>query len=159
MGRELAAVALAIVSSKEAEHFRTSPCHDQCGYFHGMVAKAIAGELYFERTVWALRGAITPERQAGRAGGSDRRDIKVLVKACMAMLHHARPFAAAGRWASIGGLPTVHSVASGVRPEAFRPRTVPAVSPTFGRRGLPRREIPHRRHAPPLPKPRTLSGR
>jgi replication initiation protein RepC len=34
MGRELAAVALAIVSSKEAEHFRTSPG----GYFHGMVA-------------------------------------------------------------------------------------------------------------------------
>jgi hypothetical protein len=39
MGRELAAVALAIVSTEEAEHFRTSPCHDQCGYFHGMVAK------------------------------------------------------------------------------------------------------------------------
>ena len=36
MGRELAAVALAIVSTKEPEHFRTSPG----GYFHGMVAKA-----------------------------------------------------------------------------------------------------------------------
>ena len=35
MGRELAAVALAIVSTKEPEHFRTSPG----GYFHGMVAK------------------------------------------------------------------------------------------------------------------------
>ena len=41
MGRELAAVALAIVSTKEAEHFRTS----RGGYFHGMVAKAKAGEL------------------------------------------------------------------------------------------------------------------
>ena len=70
MGRELAAVALAIVSSKEAEHFRTSPG----GYFHGMVAKANAGELHLERTVWALRRALTPERHAGRAGGSDRRD-------------------------------------------------------------------------------------
>ena len=35
MGRELAAIALAIVSTKEADHFRTSPG----GYFHGMVAK------------------------------------------------------------------------------------------------------------------------
>jgi replication initiation protein RepC len=53
MGRELAAVALAIVSTKEAAHFRTSPG----GYFHGMVAKAKAGELYLERTVWAIRRA------------------------------------------------------------------------------------------------------
>jgi replication initiation protein RepC len=64
MGRELAAVALAIVSTKEAEHFRISPG----GYFHGMVAKAIAGELHLERTIWALRRAITPERQAGKGG-------------------------------------------------------------------------------------------
>jgi Replication protein C C-terminal region len=63
-------VALAIVSSKEAEHFRTSPG----GYFHGMVAKAKAGELHLERTVWALRRAITPEQHAGKGGGSDRRD-------------------------------------------------------------------------------------
>jgi replication initiation protein RepC len=47
--------------TKEAEHFRTSPG----GYFHGMVAKATAGELHLDRTVWALRRAITPERQAG----------------------------------------------------------------------------------------------
>jgi replication initiation protein RepC len=68
MGRELAAVALAIVSTKEAEHFRTTPG----GYFHGMVAKAIAGELHLERTVWALRRASEPE-QHGRAGDRDRR--------------------------------------------------------------------------------------
>ena len=36
MGRDLAAIALAIVSTKELGHFRTSPG----GYFHGMVAKA-----------------------------------------------------------------------------------------------------------------------
>jgi replication initiation protein RepC len=69
MGRELAAVALAIVSTKDEEHFRTSPG----GYFHGMVAKAKAGELHLERTVWALRRAVAPERPAGREGGSDRR--------------------------------------------------------------------------------------
>jgi replication initiation protein RepC len=70
MGRELAAVALAIVSTKEPEHFRTSPG----GYFHGMVAKARAGELHLERTVWALRRASDPELHAGRGGGSDRRE-------------------------------------------------------------------------------------
>jgi replication initiation protein RepC len=70
LGRDLAAVALAIVSTKEPEHFRTSPG----GYFHGMVDKAKAGELHLERTVWALRRAADPERQTGRRGGHDRRD-------------------------------------------------------------------------------------
>lgn len=41
MGREEAAIAVAIVSAKPASHFRSSPG----GYFHGMVAKAKAGEL------------------------------------------------------------------------------------------------------------------
>ena len=70
MGRELAAAALAIVSTKEAEHFRTSPG----GYFYGMVARAKAGELHLERTVWALRRALQPEQRAGRAARSDRHD-------------------------------------------------------------------------------------
>ena len=69
MGRELAAVALAIVSSKEAEHFRTSAG----GYFHGMVAKAKAGELHLERTVWALRRAAEPDHAAGRSGTVESR--------------------------------------------------------------------------------------
>jgi replication initiation protein RepC len=70
MGRELAAVALAIVSTKEVAHFRTSPG----GYFHGMVVKARAGELHLERTVWAMRRASEPEHGQDRGGGSDRRD-------------------------------------------------------------------------------------
>jgi replication initiation protein RepC len=70
MGRELAAVALAIVSTKGAEHFTTSPG----GYFHGMVAKHVAGELHLERTVWALRRASEPERYAGRGERPHRRD-------------------------------------------------------------------------------------
>jgi replication initiation protein RepC len=70
MGRALAALALAIVSSKEAEHFRTSPG----GYFHGMVAKARAGELHLERTVWAMRRTWAPEHQRGRGGASRRRE-------------------------------------------------------------------------------------
>jgi replication initiation protein RepC len=72
MGRELAAVALAIVSTKDPEHFTASPG----GYFHGIVAKARAGELHLERTVWALRRASQPEhhQRAGRAGYHMRRD-------------------------------------------------------------------------------------
>src|SRR4051794_22088396 len=64
MGRELAAVALAIVSTKEAEHFRTS----QGGYFPRH-AKAIAGERHLDRTVWALRRAIAPETPGGQGRG------------------------------------------------------------------------------------------
>jgi replication initiation protein RepC len=67
MGRDLAAVALAVVSTKDPEHFRTTPG----GYFHGMVQKAKAGELHLERTVWALRRAGQPEkrREAGQGRG------------------------------------------------------------------------------------------
>ena len=63
MGRDLAAVALAIVSTKDPEHFRTTPG----GYFHGMVQKAKTGELHLERTVWALRRAAEPA-QTTRSG-------------------------------------------------------------------------------------------
>jgi replication initiation protein RepC len=53
MGQECAAVAVALVSAKPAEHFRTSPG----GYFHGMVAKAKAGQLNLVRTIWGVRQA------------------------------------------------------------------------------------------------------
>jgi hypothetical protein len=51
-----AAVALAIVSTKDPGHFRTTAG----GYFHGIVAKAKAGALHLERTLWALRNAAAP---------------------------------------------------------------------------------------------------
>ena len=71
MGRDLAAVALAIVSTKDPEHFRTTPG----GYFHGMVQKAKAGELHLERTVWAMRRATQPNARSrtGRGGGAAHR--------------------------------------------------------------------------------------
>ena len=60
-GRECAAVAVALVSAKPAEHLRTSPG----GYFHGMVMKAKAGELTLIRTIWGLRQA-----EAAKLGGA-----------------------------------------------------------------------------------------
>ena len=71
MGRDLAAVALAIVSTKDPEHFRTTPG----GYFHGMVQKAKAGELHLERTVWALRRAAQPIQvpRSGQGRGAQPR--------------------------------------------------------------------------------------
>jgi replication initiation protein RepC len=68
MGRDLAAIALAIVSTKDPEHFTSSAG----GYFHGMVIKARAGELHLERTVWALRRASQPDRQPGKGRDHDR---------------------------------------------------------------------------------------
>jgi Replication protein C C-terminal region/Potassium-transporting ATPase A subunit len=53
MGREQAAIAVAVVSAKPPTHFRGSPG----GYFHGMVSKAKAGELHLARTIWGMRGA------------------------------------------------------------------------------------------------------
>ncbi len=51
MGREHAAIALAIVSTKPEGYFRGSAG----GYFHGMVAKARAGDLNLSRTIWGMR--------------------------------------------------------------------------------------------------------
>jgi replication initiation protein RepC len=65
MGREAAAIAIAIVSAKPAEHFRSTPG----GYFHGMVAKAKAGELNLARTVWGLRQAVAPKPRNGFSRG------------------------------------------------------------------------------------------
>jgi replication initiation protein RepC len=51
MGREQAAIAVAIVSAKPPEHFTTTPG----GYFNGMVGRAKAGTLNLSRTIWGLR--------------------------------------------------------------------------------------------------------
>jgi replication initiation protein RepC len=53
MGREYAALALAIVSTKETAHFTSGAG----GYFAGMVRRAERGELHLDRTLWALREA------------------------------------------------------------------------------------------------------
>jgi replication initiation protein RepC len=51
LGREDAAVALALVSTKPPEHFRSGAG----GYFAAMVKRADTGELHLERSLWKLR--------------------------------------------------------------------------------------------------------
>ncbi|MDE1905159.1 MAG: replication protein C [Rhodospirillales bacterium] len=51
MGREQAAIAVAIVSTKPTGYFRASPG----AYFHGLVRRARAGELQLIRTLWGMR--------------------------------------------------------------------------------------------------------
>ena len=66
MGREHAAIALAIVSAKPAEHFTSTPG----GYFNGMVARAKAGTLNLSRTIWGLRSrSPAKSTEITRAGG------------------------------------------------------------------------------------------
>lgn len=67
MGREHATIAIAIVSTKDLTHFRTTPA----GYFHGMVTKAKTGQLNLDRTIWGMRRArqpSSPVRSGSNAG-------------------------------------------------------------------------------------------
>ena len=63
MGRDAAAVAMAIVSTKPEAHFTRSAG----GYFAGMVRKHQKGELHLQRSLWALREA--------KYGKTDRRRV------------------------------------------------------------------------------------
>ena len=58
MGREQAAIALAIVSAKPAEYFTSTPG----GYFNGMVARAKAGTLNLSRSVWGIKEGYQPSQ-------------------------------------------------------------------------------------------------
>ena len=69
MGREKAAIAIAIVSTKDPAHFRTTAG----GYFHGMVTKAKAGHLNLDRTLWGMRKANEPRSRARRVASGARR--------------------------------------------------------------------------------------
>jgi len=60
LGRNMAAIAVAVVSAKPGNHFRGSPA----GYFHGMVNKAKSGELRLDKTIWGMRGASNPGRNS-----------------------------------------------------------------------------------------------
>jgi replication initiation protein RepC len=51
MGREYAAVAIALISTRPAGHFTSSAG----GYFAGMLKKFERGELRLAATLWKLR--------------------------------------------------------------------------------------------------------
>jgi replication initiation protein RepC len=54
MGREYAAVAMALVSTKPPGHFTSGPG----GYFAGMLRKHEKRELFLERTLWKLKDQV-----------------------------------------------------------------------------------------------------
>ena len=68
MGRIEAAIAIAIVSTKDPEHFRTTAG----GYFHGMVRKAKAGELQSRPHRSGPCGAAQPNARPRAGGGGGR---------------------------------------------------------------------------------------
>ena len=68
MGREQAAIALAIVSAKPESHFTASAG----SYFHGMVKRAQTGQLNLARTIWGLRENPRGRPQAGTTKGGER---------------------------------------------------------------------------------------
>jgi replication initiation protein RepC len=53
LGRRIATVALAIVSTKPKEHFSRGAG----GYFAAMVKRAKTGDLHLDRSLWKLRRA------------------------------------------------------------------------------------------------------
>jgi replication initiation protein RepC len=64
MGRDYAAIALAVVSTKDAAHFSSSAG----GYFAGMMRKAERGELRLGGTIWKLREEKWGKRRAAPKG-------------------------------------------------------------------------------------------
>ena len=51
MGRQNAAIAVAIVSAKPPDHFSGSAA----GYFHALIKRSASGDLYFAPTIWGMR--------------------------------------------------------------------------------------------------------
>jgi replication initiation protein RepC len=60
MGREYAAVALALVSTRSAGHFTSGPG----GYFAGMLRKFERGELCLSRTIWKLKDELWGKKRS-----------------------------------------------------------------------------------------------
>jgi replication initiation protein RepC len=61
MGRERAAIAIALVTTKEPGHVKNPG-----GYFRSMLRKDLDGELHLDQSIWGLRRANNPERARNR---------------------------------------------------------------------------------------------
>jgi hypothetical protein len=69
-----AAIAIAIVSAKDASHFRTT-AH---GYFHGIVTKAEAGQLNLDRRcgAWGKQTSRAPQERPVLPGAGQGRGVR-----------------------------------------------------------------------------------
>jgi len=72
MGRERAAIAIALVTTKEPGHVKNPG-----GYFRSMLRYDLKGELHLDQSIWGLRRANNSERARNRhheasAGSEDR---------------------------------------------------------------------------------------
>jgi replication initiation protein RepC len=56
LGRPLAAVAIAVVSTKPRQHFKRGAA----GYFAAMIKRAEQGQLHLDRSLWKLRRGLSP---------------------------------------------------------------------------------------------------
>jgi replication initiation protein RepC len=61
MGRERAAIAIALVTTKEPGHVKNPG-----GYFRSMLRKDLAGDLHLDQSIWGLRRANNPEHARNR---------------------------------------------------------------------------------------------
>jgi replication initiation protein RepC len=64
LGRPMAAIAIAIISTKAADHFRQA---GPGGYLRGMLRRAKEGALHLDRSIFGLRLVA-----AGRTGSGSR---------------------------------------------------------------------------------------
>ena len=123
MGREEAAIAVAIVSAKPAGHFRSSPG----GYFHGMVAKAKAGELNLARTIWGLRARDRQGRGGALAAPDELMAAPDLPRAAYAVVkarQAARPVASRTMPAAISCRSRRRAACGVIARSSARPRAV-----------------------------------
>jgi hypothetical protein len=84
MGRPYAAVALALVSTRPAEHFTSGPG----GYFAGMLRKFEKNpqDLCLSRTIWVLKNEVW-----GKDGHKERRKIEQQRRTEMRTSRYAHP--------------------------------------------------------------------
>jgi replication initiation protein RepC len=61
MGRDRAAVAIAVITTKEPGHIKNPG-----GYFREMLRRHMAGDLHLDQSIWGLRCANDPEGRARR---------------------------------------------------------------------------------------------
>jgi replication initiation protein RepC len=132
MGREYAAVAIAVVSTRPAEHFTKSAG----SYFGGMVKKFEKNpqELCLSRTLWRLK-----EQTWGKEGHKERREVeqrrriedrtKKSAYPALASITAKAPGHPGGGFKPAGNVQPFHAAATLVAPAVNASQTAPTVRP------------------------------